>query len=68
MQLDNAVKVFFRFCTCMQESKYVFVFSDLIDAENKSANKSVGNVFLMIKIRLGFMDSLVYSLIKLWWH
>jgi hypothetical protein len=52
----------------MQESKYVFVFSDLIDARNKSAHKSVGKAFLMIKIGPGFMGSLVYSLIKLWWH
>jgi hypothetical protein len=51
----------------MQWSKYVFVFSELISAENKSANKSIGKVFLMIKIGLGFMGSLVYSLIKLWW-
>jgi hypothetical protein len=34
----------------MQESKYVFVFSDLISAENKSANRNVGKVFLIIKI------------------
>jgi hypothetical protein len=46
----------------MQESKYVFVFSDLNHAENKSACKCVGKVFLMIKIRPGFMGSLVYSL------
>jgi hypothetical protein len=52
----------------MQESKYVFVFSDLINAENKSAYKSVGKVFLMIKTGPGFTDSLVYSLIELWWH
>jgi hypothetical protein len=52
----------------MQESKYVFVFSDLINTKNKSANKSVGKVFLMIKIGPGFMSSLVYSLITLWWH
>jgi hypothetical protein len=52
----------------MQESKCVFVFSDLIDAENKRRRGSVGNVFLMIKIGLVFMGSLVYSLIKLWWH
>jgi hypothetical protein len=52
----------------MQESKYVFVFSDLINVENKSADKNVGKVFLMIKIGPGFMGSLVYSLIKLWWH
>jgi hypothetical protein len=53
---------------CMQESKYVFIFSDLNDAENKSARKCVGKVFLMIKIGLGFMGSLVCSLINLWWH
>jgi hypothetical protein len=52
----------------MQESKYVFVFLDLVNAENKSANKSVGKVFLMIKIGPGLMGSLVYSLIKLWWY
>jgi hypothetical protein len=32
------------------------------------AIKSVGKVFLMIKIRPEFMGALVYSLIKLWWH
>jgi hypothetical protein len=37
----------------MQESKYVFIFLDLINAENKSASKSVGKVFLMIKIGPG---------------
>jgi hypothetical protein len=52
----------------MQESKYVFVFSGLINAENRSANKSVGNMFLMIKIGPRFMGSLVYSPVKLWWH
>jgi hypothetical protein len=52
----------------MQESKCVFVLSDLNDAENKSVFKCVENVFLMIKIGPGFMGSLVYSLIKLWWH
>jgi hypothetical protein len=47
----------------------VFVnFLDLNDAENKSACKCIGKVFLMIKIRPGFMGSLAYSLIKLWWH
>jgi hypothetical protein len=37
----------------MKECKYVFVFSDLIDAENKSVSKSVEKVFLMIKIGPG---------------
>jgi hypothetical protein len=52
----------------MQVSKCVFVFSDLNDAENKSVCRCVGKVFLMIKIGPGFIGSLVYSLIKSWWH
>jgi hypothetical protein len=50
----------------MQESKYVFVFSDLINAEIEKTCRSIGKVFLKIKIGLGFMGSLVYSLVKLW--
>jgi hypothetical protein len=50
----------------MQWSKYVFVFSKLFSAKNKRVDKSVGKVFLMIKIGPGYMGSLVYSLIKLW--
>jgi hypothetical protein len=68
MQLIECGKGIFGFYMWIQESKFVFVFSDLINAENKSVNKHVGKVFLMIKIRPGFMGSLVYSLIKLWWH
>jgi hypothetical protein len=68
MQLIKCGKGIFRLYMWMQESKYVFVFSDLICAENKRANRSVGKVFLMIKIGPGFIGSLVYSLIKLWWH
>jgi hypothetical protein len=52
----------------LQESKYVFVFSNLIKDENKKTCASVRNMFLMIKIGPEFMGSLVYSLIKLWWH
>jgi hypothetical protein len=37
----------------LQESKYVFVFSDLIDVENKCTSGSVGKVFLIIKIGAG---------------
>jgi hypothetical protein len=29
---------------------------------------SIGKVFLMIKIGPGFMGSLAYYLIKVWWH
>jgi hypothetical protein len=49
----------------MQESKYVFVVSEIFNDENKSTNKSVRKVFLMIKIGPGFVGSLGYSLIKL---
>ena len=45
-------------------SKSIFVFSDLINAENIKGNKSVGNWFLIIKSGPGFMGSLVYSLIR----
>jgi hypothetical protein len=45
----------------MQESKYVFVFSDLNDAENKSVCKCVGKVFLMIKTGPGFMGTCLLS-------
>jgi hypothetical protein len=68
MQLVECGKSIFRFYIWMQESKYVFVFSDSINAKNKSANKSVGKVFLMIKTGLRFLGSLVYSVTKLWSH
>jgi hypothetical protein len=68
MQLIKWGKGVFGFYMWMQESKYIFVFSDLINADNKNANKSVGKVFLIIKIGPGFMCLFVYSLIKLWWH
>jgi hypothetical protein len=45
----------------MQESKYIFLFLELINDENKSLRKSVRNVFLMVKIGPGFMGSLVYA-------
>jgi hypothetical protein len=44
------------------------VFFYLIMTKNKKTCESVGNVFLMIKIGPGFIGSLVYSLIKVWWH
>jgi hypothetical protein len=44
------------------------VFSDLIKTKNKKTRGSVGKVFLTIKIGPGFMGSLVYSLIQVWWH
>jgi hypothetical protein len=65
MQLIKCGKCVFGFYMWMKESKYVFVISDLINVENKNANKSDGKVFFMIKIGPGFMGSHVYSLIKL---
>jgi hypothetical protein len=44
------------------------VFADLIKTKNNKTRGSVGKVFLMIKIEPSFMGSLVYSLIKVWWH
>ena len=45
-------------------SKIIFVFSDLINAKNIKGNKSIEIWFLIIKSGLGFMGSLVYSLIR----
>jgi hypothetical protein len=42
MQLKWHGKGVFGFSMWLQESKYVFVFSNLINAENKSVSKSVG--------------------------
>jgi hypothetical protein len=53
MQLIKCGKGVFGFFIWMQESKYVFVFPYLINVENKSANKSVGKMFLMIKLDHG---------------
>jgi hypothetical protein len=41
------------FLIWLQESKYVFVFSDLINVEYRSARKSVWKVLLIIKIGPG---------------
>jgi hypothetical protein len=41
MQLKQYSKGVFGFFIRLQERKYVFVFSDLINAENKNARKSV---------------------------
>ena len=52
----------FGFFMMNARCKSVFVFSDLIMAANKSGDKSVGNVFLMIKNGPGFMVSQLHSL------
>jgi hypothetical protein len=59
MQLKQLGKGVFGFLVWFQESKYVFLFLDLINVENKSASKSVGKMFLLIKNGPGFVGSLV---------
>ena len=54
--------MFLWFCMVFARCKSIFVFLDLIMAENVKCNKSVGNVFLMIKNGLGFMVSQMHSL------
>ena len=56
----------FGFFMMNARCKSVFVFSDLIMAANKSGDKSVGKVFLMIKNRPGFMVSQMHSLLITW--
>ena len=58
MMLDDVFVVCMVFARC----KCIFVFSDLIIAENVKCNKSIGKVFLMIKNGLGFMVSQMHSL------
>jgi len=56
----------FGFYMMNARCKSVFVFSDLIMAANKSGDKSVGKVFLMIKNGPGFMVSQMHSLLITW--
>ena len=52
----------FGFFMMYARCKSVFVFSELKMATNKSGDKSVGKVFLMIKNGPGFMVSQMHSL------
>jgi hypothetical protein len=54
--------VVFWFIKCKKGN--IFVFSKLIMNENKNSDKVNGKVFLIIKSGLGFMGSLMHSLIK----
>ena len=47
------------------EAKSLFVFSDLINAANKSDSRCCLKVFLMFKSGPGFIVSLDYSLINI---
>ena len=54
--------IFLVFFMMNVRCKSVFVFSDLIMAENGKVVKVVGKVFLMIKNGPGFMVSQMHSL------
>ena len=66
MMVDAMINDIFGFYIVNARCKSVFVFSDLIMAANKSGDKSVGKVFLMIKNGLGFMVSQMHSLFIKW--
>jgi hypothetical protein len=53
--------VVFWFVKCNKGN--VFVFSKLIMNENENSDKVNGKLFLIIKSGLGFMGSLIHSLI-----
>ena len=56
----------FGFFIMNARCKSIFVFSDLIMAENVKWIKVVGKVFLMIKNGPGFMVSQMHSLLMVW--
>jgi hypothetical protein len=56
------IVVVFWFVKCNKGN--IFVFSKLIITENKNSDKVNGKLFLIIKSGLGFMGSLMHSLIK----
>ena len=62
MVVDAMINDIFGFLNDVCKMKSIFVFSDLIMAANKSDDKSVGKVFLMIKNGPGFMVSQMHSL------
>ena len=56
----------FGFFMMNARCKSVFVFSDLMMAENRKVVYGVGKVFLMIKNGPGFMVSQMHSLLITW--
>ena len=58
--------IFFGFLDDECKMINVFVFSDLMMAENIKVVYGVGKVFLMIKNGLGFMVSQMHSLFIKW--
>jgi hypothetical protein len=62
MIIVKDVVVVFWFVKC--NKGYIFVFLKLIITKNKNSDKMKGKLFLMIKSGLGFIGSLMHSLIK----
>ena len=56
----------FGFLMMYARCKRVFVFSDLIIAENGKVVKVVGKLFFMIKNGPGFIVSQMHSLLMVW--
>ena len=66
MMVDAMVNDIFGFFNDVCKLKNIFVFSDLMMAENGKVVYGVGNVFLMIKNGPGFMVSQIHSLFIKW--
>ena len=62
MMVDAMVNDIFGFLNDVCKMKSIFVFSDLMMAENRKVVYGVGKVFLMIKNGPGFMVSQMHSL------
>ena len=62
MMVDAMINNIFGFLNDVCKMKSIFVFSDLIMAENEKWMKVVGKLFLMIKNGPGFMVSQMHSL------
>ena len=60
--METMINDIFGFYMMNERCKSIFVFSDLIMAENEKWMKVVGKLFLMIKNGPGFMVSQMHSL------
>jgi len=67
MMVDAMINDIFGFLDDECKMINVFVFSDLMMAENRKVVYGVGKVFLMIKNGPGFMVSQMHSLFNMWW-
>jgi hypothetical protein len=54
-------------CVCKKLNMFLYFWNKMMLKIKLNVNSSE-KVFLMVKIGPGFMDSLAYSLVKLWWH